>query len=62
MTYSVYLFDFDYTLADSERGIVGCYRHVLELHGHTGVTDYAIRRTIGHPVTDSFYSALRHPG
>lgn len=54
MTYTVYLFDFDYTLAFSEPAIVACYRHVLDLHGHTGISDYAICRTIGHTVSDSF--------
>lgn len=28
-TYQTYLFDFDYTLADSSRGIVICFRNVL---------------------------------
>jgi phosphoglycolate phosphatase len=54
MEYSAYLFDFDYTLADSEPGIVACYRHVLALHGHKGISDHAICRTIGHTVVDSF--------
>lgn len=56
MNYSAYLFDFDYTLAFSEPAIVTCYRHVLDLHGHTGISDYAICRTIGHTVSDSFTS------
>ena len=54
MNYTVYLFDFDYTLAFSEPAIVACYRHVLDLHGYTGISDYAICRTIGHTVFDSF--------
>ena len=29
MNYTTYLFDFDYTLADSSRGIVTCFRNVL---------------------------------
>ena len=45
--YGVYLFDFDYTLADSSRGIVMCFRHVLERHGYKGIDDHAIKRTIG---------------
>lgn len=32
-SYQAYLFDFDYTLADSSKGIVMCYRNVLERHG-----------------------------
>ena len=39
MEYGTYLFDFDYTLADSSRGIVICFRNVLTRHGHTDVTD-----------------------
>lgn len=52
--YSVYLFDFDYTLADSSRGIVMCYRNVLERHGFHQVDDHAIKRTIGKTLVDSF--------
>ena len=43
--YTTYIFDFDYTLVDSSRGIVTCFRHVLGNHGHTGVTDTEIKRT-----------------
>lgn len=32
-SYQAYLFDFDYTLANSSKGIVMCYRNVLERHG-----------------------------
>ena len=54
MHYTTYLFDFDYTLADSSRGIVMCFRHVLEHNGYTDVTDDAIRRTIGKTLEESF--------
>lgn len=54
MSYQVYLFDFDYTLADSSRGITLCFRHVLERNGYAGVTDEAIRRTIGKTLEESF--------
>ncbi len=54
MHYTTYLFDFDYTLADSSRGIVLCFRHVLERNGHADVTDDAIRRTIGKTLEESF--------
>ena len=54
MRYTTYLFDFDYTLADSSRGIVLCFRHVLERNGHADVTDDAIRRTIGKTLEESF--------
>ena len=52
-SYNVYLFDFDYTLADSSRGIVMCYRNVLERHHHTGITDETIKRTIGKTLQES---------
>ena len=39
MRYKTYIFDFDYTLADSSEGIILCFRHILERHGHTGATD-----------------------
>ena len=52
--YNTYLFDFDYTLADSSCGIVTCFRLVLERHGYTEVTDEAIKRTIGKTLEDSF--------
>ena len=35
MNYTTYLFDFDYTLADSSRGIVTCFHNVLTRHGYT---------------------------
>lgn len=52
--YKAYLFDFDYTLADSSRGIVMCYRHVLEKHGYYNLTDEEIKRTIGKTLEESF--------
>ena len=54
MEYGTYLFDFDYTLADSSRGIVICFRNVLTRHGHTDITDESIKRTIGKTLEDSF--------
>lgn len=54
MRYTTYLFDFDYTLADSSRGIVICFRNVLERHGHTGISDETIKRTIGKTLEESF--------
>lgn len=46
MNYTTYLFDFDYTLADSSRGIVTCFRNVLTRHGYAEVTDDDIKRTM----------------
>ena len=54
MNYTTYLFDFDYTLADSSRGIVTCFRNVLTRHGYTEVTDDDIKRTIGKTLENSF--------
>lgn len=53
-TYKAYLFDFDYTLADSSRGIVMCFRNVLAMHGHDGISDGSIKRTIGKTLEESF--------
>ena len=54
MNYNTYLFDFDYTLADSSRGIVKCFRIVLTRHQYLTVTDEAIKRTIGKTLEESF--------
>lgn len=54
MNYKTYLFDFDYTLADSSRGIVKCFRTVLTRHNYLDVTDEAIKRTIGKTLEESF--------
>lgn len=52
--YAAYLFDFDYTLADSSKGIVTCFRNVLERHRHFHIEDQAIKRTIGKTLEESF--------
>ncbi len=52
--YDVYLFDFDYTLMDSGDGIAMCFRHVFEAHGYEGISDDAIKKTIGIPLTECF--------
>ena len=52
--YVYYLFDFDLTLADSSRGIVMCFAHVLQRHGYTEVTELQIKRTIGKTLEESF--------
>ena len=54
MPYTTYLFDFDYTLADSSRGIVLCFRNVLNRNGYAEVTDDEIKRTIGKTLEESF--------
>jgi len=52
--YSTFIFDFDYTLADSSKGILTCFRIVLNRHDLNNITDEAIKRTIGMTVEDSF--------
>lgn len=54
MDYTAYLFDFDYTLVDSSKGIVICFRHVLDRQQYTDITDEAIKRTIGKTLRESF--------
>ncbi|MDO5561139.1 MAG: HAD-IA family hydrolase [Oscillospiraceae bacterium] len=56
MKFSTYLFDFDYTLVNSEKGIVDCFRHIFEKYNHTGISDEVIRRTIGMTLQDAFTS------
>ena len=52
--YQLYLFDFDYTLARSEKGILLCFRRVLDRYGYTDLTDDALRRVIGYTLADGF--------
>jgi phosphoglycolate phosphatase len=54
MKYKAVLFDFDYTLADSSRGIVTCFQNVLRRHGYVNVDDEVIKRTIGKTLENSF--------
>lgn len=54
MDYSAVLFDFDYTLADSSRGIVMCFQNVLRRYEYHDIEDENIKRTIGKPLEDSF--------
>ena len=43
MNYTTYLFDFDYTLADSSRGIVTCFRNVLFVVDRVGGAGYLLK-------------------
>lgn len=52
--YEIYLFDFDYTLVDSSAGIVMCFQKVLTRNGYMGISDEAIKHTIGKTLEDSF--------
>ena len=51
--YSCYLFDFDYTLADSSKGITDCFHSTMEAFGFPPVDDITIERTIGLPMRDA---------
>lgn len=51
--YSCYLFDFDYTLADSSKGITDCFHSTMAAFGLPPVDDIVIERTIGLPMRDA---------
>ena len=51
--YACYLFDFDYTLADSSKGITDCFHQTMAAFGLPPVDDIAIERTIGLPMRDA---------
>ena len=51
--YDVYLFDFDFTLADSGDGIAICFQKLFKNHGYD-VDDLAIKKTIGIPLRECF--------
>ena len=53
MKYRYYLFDFDYTLANSEKGITDCFHATLRKFGCEDVSDEVIRRTIGLPMDEA---------
>lgn len=52
--YTAFFFDFDYTLADSSKGIVTCFQIVLNRHNYTDIPDENIKKTIGMTLEDSF--------
>mgnify|MGYP002151017094 CR=1 FL=1 len=53
MSYSLYLFDFDYTLVNSEEGILKCFRLTLDAYARPQVPDDVIRKTIGLPMEEA---------
>lgn len=56
------LFDFDYTLADSSRGVLECVRFALRSQGLPPPADDAVLRTIGMSLPDTFAAlAPGHP-
>lgn len=56
MKYKAYLFDFDYTLVNSEKGIVECFKHVFDLHNYINISESVIKHTIGMTLSDAFTS------
>ena len=54
--YKTYIFDFDYTLANSEKGIVMCFQLLFDAEGYEGIPEDAIRRTIGMTMYDAMKS------
>ncbi len=54
MGYGIYLFDFDYTLADATNGIVESANHALLKMGFPMPARDEIRRTVGMSLSDSF--------
>ena len=51
--YGCCLFDFDYTLADSSKGITNCFHRTMAAFGLPPVKDIAIERTIGLPMREA---------
>ncbi|MBQ9377426.1 MAG: HAD-IA family hydrolase [Schwartzia sp.] len=51
--YACYLFDFDYTLADSSKGITGCFHRAMAEFNLPPVDDMTIERTIGLPMKEA---------
>ncbi len=54
MSYRAVLFDFDYTLADSSRGIEDCINHSLAQMGLAPATPRAIAETVGLSLAETF--------
>jgi phosphoglycolate phosphatase len=57
------LFDFDYTLVDSSRGVIECIRYALDQLGFPPVSNERACQTIGLSLVDTFYSLTgKHDG
>ena len=52
-TVQAIIFDFDYTLADSSRGVIACFNFALNKLGLPLADDAVIRQTIGLPLPDA---------
>jgi len=53
-TFHTLIFDFDYTLADSSKGVILCVNHALERLSLPPVDAERIKRTIGLPLEETF--------
>lgn len=53
MAYKFYLFDFDYTLANAETGIVKCFKLLMQQEGYFIPSDDEIKKTIGLPMIEA---------
>lgn len=54
MSYKLCLFDFDYTLADTTKPIVECFRHTFETMNLDGFDREKVIKTIGLTLDDAF--------
>lgn len=54
MTYSTYIFDFDYTLADATYGIVNCFYYSFDMMNINRPEFEDVRKCIGMTLADSF--------
>ena len=57
--YRLYLFDFDYTLVNSESAILKCFHITLDKTGWPQRQDDDIRRTIGLPMMDAIKEVIQ---
>ena len=53
--FSLYLFDFDYTLVDSSEGIVKCFNHAFNQINLPELDAHIIQNTIGDTLENSFF-------
>lgn len=52
------IFDFDFTLADSSKGVIGCINYAVKKLGFTQFSDEKIKKTIGLTLKQSFMSLV----
>lgn len=50
----MYLFDYDYTIANSEKGIVGSFEETFRINGYNDINLDDVKKTIGMPLLDAF--------